>query len=307
VNADNQLTQAESCDPFGNTISLTRIDNSIFGCTGQQMDSYIKLIYLRSRMYDPASGRFVNQDPFPGYVELPQSQNPYTYANNNPINYSDPTGQCISVHVTTELVLDAFCETEDWVIDAMGLITTKVLSPDANDFWGLVFHGMLHFPYARITGQGLQSIENDPRIIQAQEQTIQQIQTDPRYGRIEFTPKIYPIRVVLGKHGDFIHTLLVSDPNFWMVYNAMLHVYPEVSADGTIKTTWQIVDSFDFEPDWFGDTRSGGEYWKYNVLATIFGWGFYDSILHGAPEMPDTATWTTTIYPGLCTSEYMQQ
>jgi hypothetical protein len=198
-------------------------------------------------------------------------------------------------------VIDAFCETEDWVIDAMGPITTKVLSPDATDFWGLVLREMLHFPYARITGQGLQSIENDPRIKQAQNETIQDIQRNPLYGRIEWTPKINPIRITLGKHGDFIpNPSSAFDQNFWMVYSAMLYVDSKVSADRRITTTWEIQDSFDFEPDWFGDTRSGGEYWKYNVIGTIFGWVFYDSILHGAPNMPTTATWITIKYPEIC-------
>jgi hypothetical protein len=44
--------------------------------------------YLRARYYDPASGRFLGRDPVPG-------GNPYAYAGNNPVNFTDPTGLCI--------------------------------------------------------------------------------------------------------------------------------------------------------------------------------------------------------------------
>jgi RHS repeat-associated protein len=62
------------------------------GYTGQQENSYIKLIDMRSRWYDPAIGRFISADtivPDPGN---PQSYNRYTYTYNNPVKYNDPSG-----------------------------------------------------------------------------------------------------------------------------------------------------------------------------------------------------------------------
>jgi RHS repeat-associated protein len=44
------------------------------------------------RIYDPASGRFLQPDPFKGYMSEPASQNPYMYCRGNPIKYSDPSG-----------------------------------------------------------------------------------------------------------------------------------------------------------------------------------------------------------------------
>ncbi len=52
-------------------------------------------MFLRARYYDPSTGRFLSRDSFPGYVSLPQSQNPYAYGLNNPILYTDPSGNTV--------------------------------------------------------------------------------------------------------------------------------------------------------------------------------------------------------------------
>jgi RHS repeat-associated protein len=44
------------------------------------------------RHYDNETGRFISPDPFKGYMEDPQSQNPYIYCQSNPIKWSDPSG-----------------------------------------------------------------------------------------------------------------------------------------------------------------------------------------------------------------------
>ncbi len=45
------------------------------------------------RWYDPAVGRFTTRDPFPGFASLPQTQHPYVYVGNNPVNLTDPGGE----------------------------------------------------------------------------------------------------------------------------------------------------------------------------------------------------------------------
>ncbi len=47
-------------------------------------------IYLRNRYYDPASGRFTQEDP----IGLAGGLNSYGFANGDPITYSDPFGLC---------------------------------------------------------------------------------------------------------------------------------------------------------------------------------------------------------------------
>lgn len=53
------------------------------------------LDYLNARYYDPARGQFISQDPVfwsKQNIANPQSLNSYSYANDNPINKSDPDG-----------------------------------------------------------------------------------------------------------------------------------------------------------------------------------------------------------------------
>jgi RHS repeat-associated protein len=58
-----------------------------FGYDGQYTNSDTGLIYLRARNYDPATGQFLSVDPLDAI-----SGEPYAYADDNPLNASDPTG-----------------------------------------------------------------------------------------------------------------------------------------------------------------------------------------------------------------------
>ncbi|MBC7251340.1 MAG: AHH domain-containing protein, partial [Anaerolineae bacterium] len=53
----------------------------------------------RARWYDPDTGRFLTQDPFPGLAALPTTQHPYVYVGNNPVNLTDPSGEIAPILV----------------------------------------------------------------------------------------------------------------------------------------------------------------------------------------------------------------
>ena len=66
--------------------------------TGETQDP-TGLYYLRAHYYDPATGRFLTRDPFPGLAILPTTQHPYVYVGNNPVNLVDPGGEIAPILV----------------------------------------------------------------------------------------------------------------------------------------------------------------------------------------------------------------
>ena len=62
------------------------------GYTGHEHLDSLGLIHMNGRVYDPALGRFTQADP---YIQDPtnsQSLNRYSYVENNPLKYTDPSG-----------------------------------------------------------------------------------------------------------------------------------------------------------------------------------------------------------------------
>ncbi|PJE97183.1 sugar-binding protein [Streptomyces carminius] len=61
------------------------------GFVGGTTDTATGLTHLGAREYDPGAGRFVSVDPIMDLAD-PQQMHGYSYANNNPLTWSDPTG-----------------------------------------------------------------------------------------------------------------------------------------------------------------------------------------------------------------------
>jgi RHS repeat-associated protein len=76
----------QQLDEFGFTSQRRNPSTAV---TGQDSAG---LIYMNARFYDATLGRFISPDTVIPEPNNPQSLNRYTYARNNPISYSDPTG-----------------------------------------------------------------------------------------------------------------------------------------------------------------------------------------------------------------------
>jgi RHS repeat-associated protein len=63
------------------------------GYGGHEQLTWFGLVNMNARLYDPAVGRFLSPDPFVQAPDATQSFNRYSYAFNNPLKYTDETGE----------------------------------------------------------------------------------------------------------------------------------------------------------------------------------------------------------------------
>ncbi len=76
-------------DPFGQIEAGSSLTGP-FGYTGELQDPTTGQEYLRARWYQPGSGQLLGVDP-----ALDQTGQPYNYADDDPVNGSDPSGNCV--------------------------------------------------------------------------------------------------------------------------------------------------------------------------------------------------------------------
>ncbi len=108
-----------------NTIGLIR------GYTSHEMLNEFGIINMNGRLYDPVLGRFFSPDP---YVQLPdytQSYNRYSYCLNNPLKYTDPTGESFvgliafgAFNLVSSMMNAAFNGENIWKAGALSLLSS---------------------------------------------------------------------------------------------------------------------------------------------------------------------------------------
>ena len=89
------LTNSYQYDPYGNLTSGTADGVNYYGYNGESTNVKTGLQYLRARYYDAENGTFTTEDSDLGTTENPLTRNRYDYTTNNPLNYSDPTGNSL--------------------------------------------------------------------------------------------------------------------------------------------------------------------------------------------------------------------
>ncbi|HEV2707213.1 MAG TPA: RHS repeat-associated core domain-containing protein, partial [Pyrinomonadaceae bacterium] len=93
TDASGNVTDSYTYDAFGQLTSSTGSTANSFLYAGEQHDASTDLYYLRARYYNPSAGRFMSSDRYQGRLSAPTTQHKYAYAENDPVNSTDPTGR----------------------------------------------------------------------------------------------------------------------------------------------------------------------------------------------------------------------
>jgi RHS repeat-associated protein len=121
INSTTGTVYRQNFDSWGRkrnpvTWSYTNIPDFPFdhGYTGHEHLKWFGLINMNGRMYDAALCRFLSPDPYVQMPDYTQNFNRYSYALNNPLIYSDPSGEILwfvpliyaAVNVGVDMILN---------------------------------------------------------------------------------------------------------------------------------------------------------------------------------------------------------
>lgn len=112
VNENGTVAEHYAYDPWGkrrNPDNWTLPDNRTTrivnrGYTGHEMLDKFGIINMNGRVYDPLTAQFFSPDP---YVQAPGNwlnYNRYSYVQNNPLKYTDPSGEFLITYIAGAIV-----------------------------------------------------------------------------------------------------------------------------------------------------------------------------------------------------------
>jgi RHS repeat-associated protein len=128
TDAAGLVTDLYKYDAFGVLLQQTGATDNNYLYTGEQFDLSLDSYYLRARYYDPAIGRFLTQDTFPGPADTPATWHQYLYADANPVNRWDPTGHFSLVGLSISTAIAASLATiYNSVVVEVGFTTMSII------------------------------------------------------------------------------------------------------------------------------------------------------------------------------------
>ncbi|NRA25980.1 MAG: RHS repeat-associated core domain-containing protein [Opitutales bacterium] len=92
VRSDGETILNRQYDAYGNITYQEGNGWTTLGYNGERVGTADGLIWIRARHYNPRLRRWMQRDDFSGFPERPQSRNRYTYAEGDPVNNIDPSG-----------------------------------------------------------------------------------------------------------------------------------------------------------------------------------------------------------------------
>jgi RHS repeat-associated protein len=105
-------------DAWGNVRYVTGTLPTDIGYTGQRGNLEVGLLFYRARFYAPYLNRWLSPDTIVPDPQNPQGLNRYSYVNNRPLNFADPTGH----------MMDDGCHTEGCGIPKADRLQTEALA-----------------------------------------------------------------------------------------------------------------------------------------------------------------------------------
>ncbi|HYO76574.1 MAG TPA: PKD domain-containing protein, partial [Thermoanaerobaculia bacterium] len=132
VDLDGRVTDTYSYTAFGEIREQTGTTANPFRYRGDFYDQQTGLYYLRTRYYNPATGRFLTMDSLPGVQQDPQSRNRYAYAANKPVNNVDHCGRCAASSQPGQLKLG---NAADDIIGAYYTAEMAAMSQPCYEVW----------------------------------------------------------------------------------------------------------------------------------------------------------------------------
>lgn len=97
TDASGEEVEATEYWPFGNQRNHNGAEVSDYKFTDQELDAESGLYNYNARLYDPVLGRFISPDTIVQDPYDPQTLNRYSYARNNPLIYTDPSGHIFGI------------------------------------------------------------------------------------------------------------------------------------------------------------------------------------------------------------------
>ncbi len=95
IDEHGEMCYEAKYDAWGNQEVVRNDIGFIRGYTGHEEMPEFGLVNMNARLYDPMLGRFLSPDDFVQMPENSQNFNRYAYCLNNPLKYSDPSGNFI--------------------------------------------------------------------------------------------------------------------------------------------------------------------------------------------------------------------
>ncbi len=118
IDEDGEVIEESSYDPWGRRRNVESLysyasgaEPDLFlgrGYTGHEHLPWFGLVNMNARLYDPLVGRFLSPDPYVQAPDFTQNFNRYSYALNNPLKYSDKSGESIVVAAIVGAILGGY-------------------------------------------------------------------------------------------------------------------------------------------------------------------------------------------------------